>query len=60
MMKYLMHWPVAIEQKEIASLGGLRLANGTPNPALNIKIEFLDTWREMLRIKASGKVKCHF
>lgn len=53
---YLMHWPVAIEQTEIASLGGLRLADGTPNPKLNYKLEYLDTWREMLKLKKAGKV----
>ena len=54
---YLMHWPVAIEQTDLKPYGGLRLKDGTPNPKLNLKIEYIETWREMLKLKASGKVK---
>ena len=27
---YLMHWPFAFEQTDLAAIGGLRLADGTP------------------------------
>ena len=61
---YLMHWPVAIEQTDLAPLGGLRLADGTPNPQLTMRMEYLDTWREMLKLKKAGKVRhlgvCNF
>jgi len=54
---YLMHWPVAIEQKDLKPFGGLRLPDGTPNPKLTLRIEFVDTWREMLQMKKAGLVK---
>ena len=34
-----MHWPFAFEQTECGSIGGLRLADGTPNPKLIWKME---------------------
>ena len=52
---YLMHWPVAFEQTELASIGGLRLKDGTPNPRIVIELEYVETWREMLQMKAQGK-----
>eukprot|EP00966_Prymnesium_polylepis_P305067 7048946-Prymnesium_polylepis.1 len=61
---YLMHWPVAIEQKELGPLGGLRLKDGTPNPKLTMEFEYLDTWREMIGFKKQGRAKhlgvCNF
>lgn len=61
---YLMHWPVAIEQLDLKPLGGLRLKDGTPNPKLNIEMEYLETWGEMIRLKQQGQVKhigvCNF
>ena len=54
---YLMHWPVAIEQTDLKPLGGLRLADGTPNPKLVLEMEYMDTWREMLRFKKDGRVR---
>ena len=54
---YLLHWPIAIEQADLKSVVGLRLPDGTPNPALNIEFEFIATWREMLKLKASGKAR---
>jgi len=61
---YLMHWPVAIEQLDLKALGGLRLADGTPNPKLTMRTEFLETWREMIALKKTGKVRhlgvCNF
>ena len=55
---FLMHWPVAFEQKDLSLLaGGLRLADGTPNPRLVMRVEFIETWREMLKLKRSGKVR---
>ena len=36
------------------ALEGLRLADGTPNPKLNLKIEFLDTYREMVKLRKAG------
>lgn len=45
-----MHWPFAFEQTETASIGGLRLADGTPNPNLIWEMEYLDTWKEMCKL----------
>ena len=53
---YLMHWPVACEQTDLKSLGGLRLADGTPNPKLTLKMEYLQTWGEMIELQRQGKV----
>ena len=61
---YLMHWPVAFEQTDLASIGGLRLKDGTPNPKLVMEFEYVETWREMLQMKRQGKVRhlgvCNF
>jgi len=61
---YLMHWPFAFEQTDVRALGGLRLSDGTPNPKLNIEMEFLETYAEMLKLKQTGKVRaigvCNF
>jgi len=54
---YLMHWPFAFEQTECGSIGGLRLADGTPNPKLIWKMEYMDTWNEMVKLQQAGKVK---
>jgi len=54
---YLMHWPFAFEQTECKSIGGLRLADGTPNPKLIWEMEYLDTWKEMCKLVEQGKVK---
>ena len=51
------HWPVAIEEEDLKPYGGLRLADGTPNPKLHIEFEYLDTWHEMIQFKKAGKVK---
>lgn len=61
---YMMHWPVAVQQEDLAPLGGLRLPDGTPNPKLKLKLEFLETWRAMLELKKAGKIRhlgvCNF
>ena len=61
---YLMHWPLAFEQTDMAAIGGLRLENGTPNPKLVMEFEYLETWREMLALKRQGKARhlgvCNF
>ena len=61
---YLMHWPVAFEQQELASIGGLRLKDGTPNPKLVMDFEYVETWGEMLKLKRQGKTRhlgvCNF
>ena len=61
---YLMHWPLAFEQTDMAAIGGLRLENGTPNPKLVMEFEYLGTWREMLALKRQGKARhlgvCNF
>ena len=61
---YLMHWPLAFEQTDMAAIGGLRLENGTPNPKLVMEFEYLETWREMLSLKRQGKARhvgvCNF
>jgi len=61
---YLMHWPFAFEQTDVKSIGGLRLADGTPNPKLVMKLEFIDTYREMIKLLDAGKCRaigvCNF
>jgi len=54
---YLMHWPFAFEQTDLAAIGGLRLPDGTPNPKLVYKMEYMETWNEMCKLLAAGKVK---
>ena len=55
---YLMHWPIAIEQEDVKAAGGQRLTDThEPNPKLNLEIEYLDTWREMVALKEQGLVK---
>eukprot|EP00039_Didymoeca_costata_P005347 m.80734 g.80734 ORF g.80734 m.80734 type:complete len:341 (+) comp12777_c0_seq1:67-1089(+) len=54
---YLMHWPFAFEQIDVSSIGGFRLADGTPNPKLNFEMEYKETWKEMTELLKSGKVK---
>uniref|UniRef100_A0A7S4RIY9 NADP-dependent oxidoreductase domain-containing protein n=1 Tax=Alexandrium monilatum TaxID=311494 RepID=A0A7S4RIY9_9DINO len=61
---YLMHWPFAFEQTELGKIGGLRKKDGTPNPKLVMREEFLDTYAEMLKLVENGKVRgvgvCNF
>jgi len=54
---YLMHWPFAFEQKDAldaAKWGPFRDAVGTPNPALTIELEYVDTWRCLQALAADG------
>ena len=53
---YLMHWPFAFRQTDLKAIGGLRLADGTPNPQLEMEMEYLDTWGEMIKMKEAGLV----
>jgi alcohol dehydrogenase (NADP+) len=54
---YLIHWPFAFEQTDVDAIGGVRGPDGTPNPALVYTEEYIETWREMIALKQSGKVK---
>lgn len=54
---YLMHWPFGFEQTDLGAIGGLRLEDGTPNPKLIWKMEFMETWNEMVKLYKAGKVK---
>ena len=51
---YLMHWPFAFRQTDLKAIGGLRLADGTPNPQLEMEMEYLDTWGEMIKMKEAA------
>ena len=53
---YLMHWPFAFRQTDLKAIGGLRLTDGTPNPQLEMEMEYLDTWGEMIKMKEAGLV----
>lgn len=61
---FLMHWPIAFEQKELGPIGGLRLKDGTPNPRIIMKVEFLETWAEMVKLRELGLTRaigvCNF
>jgi len=52
---YLMHWPFAFQQQVIDF--PLRQPDGSPDPRLRWKMEYLRTWRLMERMVASGKVR---
>lgn len=54
---YLMHWPFAFEQQDLKAIGGLRLEDGTPNPKLVWKMEYMETWAEMVKLLEAGKVR---
>merc|ERR1712130_386074 len=59
-----MHWPYAFQQTDIEAIGGLRLPDGTPNPKLTFQAEFVDTYREMIKLLEAGKCRaigvCNF
>lgn len=61
---YLMHWPFAFQQTDVNAVGGLRLPNATPNPKLTISAEFVETYREMIKLLIAGKCRaigvCNF
>ena len=51
-----MHWPFAFRQTDLKAIGGRRLADGTPNPQLEMEMEYLDTWGEMIKMNEAGLV----
>jgi len=51
----LIHWPFAFEQKVLDF--PLRLEDGSPNPKLNVEVEYLDTWKVFEGFVREGKVK---
>merc|ERR1711963_653768 len=48
----------------MAAIGGQRLSDGTPNPKLSMQVEFIDTYREMIKLQKAGKCRaigvCNF
>jgi len=52
---YLMHWPFAFGQSSLDF--PLRGSDGAPNPKLQVKMEYIKTWRRMEKMVASGRVK---
>jgi len=52
---YLMHWPFEFEDEEIPT--PMRLENGNPNPLIKISVEYLETWKELEKLKESGRAK---
>jgi len=51
----LMHWPIMFEEVEIPQ--PMRQENGYPNPKLKIKFEYKDTWKQLEKLLAGGKVR---
>jgi len=51
----LIHWPFAFEQKTLDF--PLRLEDGSPNPLLNVEVEYLNTWKVFEGFVREGKVK---
>lgn len=51
----LIHWPFAFEQKVLDF--PLRLEDGSPNPLLNVEVEYLDTWKVLEGFVKDGLVK---
>lgn len=52
----LIHWPFAFEQTFPLQFP-LRLDDGTPNPKLNVEVEYHATWRALEGFVREGKVK---
>jgi len=50
-----MHWPFEFEGEQIPT--PMRLENGNPNPLIKISVEYLETWKEMEKLKESGRAK---
>merc|ERR1712070_1083398 len=51
----LIHWPFAFEQKVLDF--PLRLDDGSPNPLLNVEVEYLDTWKVLEGFVKDGRVR---
>lgn len=51
----LIHWPFAFEQKVLEF--PLRLDDGSPNPLLNVEVEYLDTWKVFEGFVKDGRVR---
>jgi alcohol dehydrogenase (NADP+) len=51
---YLIHWPFAFEEVDIAQFGPMRGADGAPNPKIIMQIEYLETFRAMIELKKKG------
>lgn len=52
---YLIHWPFAFENEVIPE--PMRDSAGVPNPEIIMKVEFVDTWKEMEKLYQSKKVR---